>query len=388
MRILYILLIAGAAVFYLLYSDNLSFVTLIMLIVFPAILFILLLITSIGISAEFEDEHIIAEKGRPFSMNVKVRNRTFLPISNVRIYVRYSNRFDGKIYKRIVNIPASSKSCETVSFNMNYAHCGVVDIEIKKVVIFDLIKLFRIPKRILKTAYATVLPEAVPVTAEVTSCADTDMDADTFYSDRPGDDPSEVFDLREYYDGDNLNRVHWKLSSRNDELIIREFSKPYTSTILILPEISDCHSENEADAVLGIMNSIAVYLVEQGIELTVGRVLPQAGGAVFEKIQHSEDLLYFCCSILEDMRADSMTKLADNAASSENTMKIYSHIIYISPDCDIDSLSAIKNASSARLTYIQPVSNVKQNRNAFSEADEYIPVSLSDIGSELLNINL
>jgi hypothetical protein len=88
------------------------------------------------------------------------------------------------------------------------------------------------------------------------------------------------------------------------------------------------------------------------------------------------------------MRADSMTKLADNAASSENTMKIYSHIIYISPDCDIDSLSAIKNASSARLTYIQPVSNVKQNRNAFSEADEYIPVSLSDIGSELLNINL
>jgi hypothetical protein len=41
-------------------------------------------------------------------------------------------------------------------------------------------------------------PEAVPVTAEVTSCADTDMDSDTFYSDRPGDDPSEVFDLREY----------------------------------------------------------------------------------------------------------------------------------------------------------------------------------------------
>jgi hypothetical protein len=77
--------------------------------------------------------------------------------------------------------------------------------------------------------------------------------------------------LESIYDGDNLNRVHWKLSSRNDELIIWEFSKPYTSTILILPEISDCHSENEADAVLGIMNSIAVYLVEQGIELTVGR---------------------------------------------------------------------------------------------------------------------
>jgi uncharacterized protein (DUF58 family) len=388
MRILYILLLAGAAVFYLLYSDNLSFLTLIMLIIFPAILFILLLIASTGISAEFEDKHIIAEKGKPFSITVKIRNKTFLPVSNLKMYVRYSNRFDGKIRKHTINIPAALKSCETVVFNMSYAHCGTVDIVIKKMVIFDLIKLFRVPKRILKTAYVTVLPEVVPVMAEVTSCADTDMDSDTFYSDKSGDDPSEVFDLREYHDSDNLNRVHWKLSSRNEEMIIREFSKPYTSTILILPEISDCRSENETDAVLGIMNSIAVYLVEQGVKFTVGRILFEDGSAVFEKIKSSEELLYFCCSVLENMHIDCMAKLADNVVNSENTLKIYSHIIYISPDCNIDSLSSVKNISSARLTYIQPVSDKKPTENAFSEVDEYIPVSLSDISGGLTNINL
>lgn len=388
MGVLYILLLAGAAIFNLLYKDTLSFLTLVMLIIFPVILFVLLLVISSGISAEFEDKHIVTDKNKPLSINVRIVNKSILPAANIKIYIRYSNRYNGKIYKSTVNIPAAAKSSEVVSFNVNYAHCGVLDILIKKIVIFDFIKLFRISKHISKTASVIFLPEAVPLAAEITSCADTDMDSDTFYSDRAGDDPTEVFDLREYQDSDNLNRIHWKLSSRNEEMIVREFSKPYTSTILILPEVADCKSESEADAVLEIMNSLAVFLAEQGVEFNIGRVLPNDGSVVLDKIKSNEDLLYFCCSVIEDMRHSNTSKLIENIVCSENELKIYSHIVYISPDCNIDSLADVRNATCAKLTYIQPVSDKKTADNIFLEADEYIPVRISNISEGLLNINL
>ncbi len=41
-----------------------------------------------------------------------------------------------------------------------------------------------------------------------------------------GDDPSETLKLREYQKGDPLNRIHWKLSAKNEKLIVAEMSMP------------------------------------------------------------------------------------------------------------------------------------------------------------------
>lgn len=43
---------------------------------------------------------------------------------------------------------------------------------------------------------------------------------------KKGQDLSEVFELRDYHDGDPLRRIHWKLSARFDELMVREPSHP------------------------------------------------------------------------------------------------------------------------------------------------------------------
>lgn len=43
---------------------------------------------------------------------------------------------------------------------------------------------------------------------------------------RSGQDLSEVFELRDYHDGDSMRRVHWKLSARFDELMSRVPSHP------------------------------------------------------------------------------------------------------------------------------------------------------------------
>lgn len=38
---------------------------------------------------------------------------------------------------------------------------------------------------------------------------------------RKGNDPSEIFDIKDYTPGDDLRFVHWKLSGKADHLIMR-----------------------------------------------------------------------------------------------------------------------------------------------------------------------
>ena len=46
-------------------------------------------------------------------------------------------------------------------------------------------------------------------------------DGEVYHPQSKGDDPAEVLKLRGYQKGDRLNRVHWKLSARNDEYAYR-----------------------------------------------------------------------------------------------------------------------------------------------------------------------
>ena len=47
------------------------------------------------------------------------------------------------------------------------------------------------------------------------------IESDSYSTIKGGDDPSEVFAIREYREGDRLQRIHWKLSyetkSANDK---------------------------------------------------------------------------------------------------------------------------------------------------------------------------
>ena len=48
-------------------------------------------------------------------------------------------------------------------------------------------------------------------------------------------DMSDIYDMREYIPGDNIRRVHWKLSSKLDNMVIRDGSDTsYYDTILLL----------------------------------------------------------------------------------------------------------------------------------------------------------
>ena len=79
-------------------------------------------------------------------------------------------------------------------------------------------------------ARTTVLPELFPM--EVTLLASPCYAEDGTVA-RRGEDRSEMFQLREYRAGDDIRQIHWKLSAKTDELILREASQPESRELLL-----------------------------------------------------------------------------------------------------------------------------------------------------------
>lgn len=70
---------------------------------------------------------------------------------------------------------------------------------------------------------------------------------------RSGDDPSQVFSLREYRPGDRQRQIHWKLSLKQGCLMVREFSLPLRDRVAIF---IDFHVQSFSEDVLSLTDSM------------------------------------------------------------------------------------------------------------------------------------
>ena len=62
-------------------------------------------------------------------------------------------------------------------------------------------------------------------------------ESEIFHEDR-GRDSSETFEIREFHDGDSMNKIHWKLSSKTDELMIRDSIAAIETNIYVYFDLS------------------------------------------------------------------------------------------------------------------------------------------------------
>ena len=87
----------------------------------------------------------------------------------------------------------------------------------------------------------------------VSEYCNTDDESEVYSEHKPGDDPSEVFGLREYIDGDKLNRIHWKLTSKKNKFIVKDYSLPVDvpSTVFL-----DLKCYEDSDSTLAVFDTL------------------------------------------------------------------------------------------------------------------------------------
>ena len=158
-----------------------------------------------------------------------------------------------------------------------HARCvGNIHMEIGKVWCYDFLGLVAVPLsakywKALKPETMLVLPRICEVPVMVSrQSRDFAGESEDYSKERGGDDPSEVFKIRDYQPGDKLRSIHWKLTAKTDEMMVREQSLPLGCPVdfyLDLYQPAGHHGrkhETKRDSYLQIIASISHSLVLEG----------------------------------------------------------------------------------------------------------------------------
>lgn len=92
------------------------------------------------------------------------------------------------------------------------------------------------------------------------------LETDDYSKTSKGDDPSEIFDIHEYHDGDKINRIHWKLTAKQDKTMVKDYSLPISNSIVLMADLNlDTNIDDYMlvyDTLVEAIASISYYLIE------------------------------------------------------------------------------------------------------------------------------
>ena len=239
-RIAYAALLGLAVLFQIFFRFYLSTFTLVLVVLLPVLAAALSLPAALGCAITLSPAAPTVIRGGEASFRLTLECRTPFPLPRVKVRLRWENRLTGE-GDALSWAPAPGQTAGELT--VPAAHCGCLVCRAEGAWTCDLLGLFPIPLR--KPAPAEVLSLPRQVELEVPPGLLSGRSEGAALRPRPGGGPGEDYDLRGYRPGDPLRSVHWKLSSKRDELVVKEILEPHRAALVLTfdrfgaPEVLD-----------------------------------------------------------------------------------------------------------------------------------------------------
>ena len=223
LTLLAIALSTGGAVYYLLFW---------MLVMMLAISLETVLTTLFTIRVSTEAQRNKAVRGETVAIKLNIRRASILPVGPVELEVSspMDNRSVGRITVELP--PLRSKEYR---YAMSCPHRGHYQLGISRVRVTDIFGLFTFGRKIQQgNAQVSVFPKTETVTAMPIEPGETGPQGRV----KTSEDMSSPSGVRPWQDGDHLKKVHWKLTMRKRELMVRTYEESARPDTLVLMDVS------------------------------------------------------------------------------------------------------------------------------------------------------
>ena len=199
-------------------------------------------------------------RGEDLIFTLRMRHKGLIPIAPILLEVSDSSgSLDREI--RLKNMP---RRVQSLRLPIHASHVGVYPVGLRACVVEDLLGI--VSKRVVlsDTSFSlTVLPRTFSTEPLVLSPGDPGSEIMA----RATEDLNAPSDVRSYQPGDAMKKIHWKLSLRKGELIVRKFDEPILQDVLILMDCSRPpswgHPQAEADIRDTLLETAASVLTDQ-----------------------------------------------------------------------------------------------------------------------------
>ncbi len=275
LKLIYLAVVAVLCLFYILYIDSFALIMLICMLALPLLLKGTLLWLKFASAAAMTCDLDTCSAGESIPVTITIRNRAPLSFSHVHAVIDLQHSFGTKNERMHLQFPLQPNNITKMTFYVHADFCGSLDMTLKKLYVLDYFHLLRTNLIVReRSTNVLILPQLLPLPLYNLSEPVLSPESDTF-GDRPGDDPSEIFGIHEYAPGEPVSRIHWKLSSKEDKLLVKEFSMPIQKTALLVLSYDSRSSANpqhriqEAETLLTLFYSISCQMLAEMLVPTI-----------------------------------------------------------------------------------------------------------------------
>lgn len=265
--------------------------------------FLFLLWRKYKISAEIFSPMTVAEAGDTIPVVLRVNYHGKIVCTRVRYQLIRCNRFFAIREKSNEAGEAVYPGENEYEYSVQAACAGNYEFELRGIRFYDLTGLFYMTKRIRRGAQIQILPKIESVGIRVSERTRNFYgDADVYDDFQPGDDRSEIFDIREFQAGDRIQSIHWKLSAKSDELLVRQDSQALACPVVLFLDqyIAGAGSQEDMELYLEAIASLSFSLMDQACPHFVVWYSGERGDIVRIRVDNEESFYIFVCEYLVD----------------------------------------------------------------------------------------
>lgn len=169
-------------------------------------------------------------RGEGVNLVFTVSHASILPVGELRLYAGLDQGAQQEISARI---PPFSK--HTFRCRISCSHRGIYASGVGKVAACDLFGLFQMRRTLnARPMRVMVLPKRVEAEPMMLEASDMGVEMRAL---SPEDNASPS-GIRSWQDGDSLKKVHWKLSMRRREVLVRTYEETARPDTLVIPNLS------------------------------------------------------------------------------------------------------------------------------------------------------
>ena len=214
--------------------------------------------STLRVSAEVSG--VTVQRGDQTSLLLQVRHNGWIPVAPIELTLSEpSGSADRSV--RLRSMPGRRQSLQ---LPFRARHVGVFSSGIRSCTVEGLLGIVT---RTLSTPDALYQLTVLPQTFQVVPLTLAPGDPGSEIMARATEDLNAPSDVRSYQPGDPMKKIHWKLSLRKNELMVRKFDEPILQDVLV---VMDCsrppswgHPQAEADIRDALLETAASVVEDQ-----------------------------------------------------------------------------------------------------------------------------
>ena len=339
-RICYAFVLFAAFLFFCCFNGYLSFFSLAVVLVLPVFSLFVSLPGIFCTRLTFACGSASLRKGQDTTLSLTAKTTLPIPGGRARVRLTVHNRLTGETQTEKFFFTAGPVPL-TISHRLTSNTCGELRCTLSKGRVCDYLGLFSFPLRLPKNSVQTVVfyPTVYQPRLSMTTAVLPDGEVERYSATRPGSDPSELFALREYRDGDKLSQIHWKLSQKTDQLLVREYSLPISDRALFLWAPNGTGAQT--DLLLDAFSTLSSFLLSNEVFHRLG--LAQEGKPFgLRELSQQADLMPVLNELVK-ITPQPEKQRSFFPGDWVNTIPTgISHVIYLTSQVEEDVISALR----------------------------------------------